>query len=266
VRFYTFETTLGYTLEAAARRGLKYYVLDRPDPLGGFNVEGPMLDTDLRSFVGYFPLPVRHGMTVGELAEMFNQEQHVGANLTVIKMREWHRLNWFDETGLGWVNPSPNLRNLAETTLYPGVGMIEGANISVGRGTDTPFELVGAPWIDAHKLAAYLNKRRIQGVRFLPVDFTPGSNRFAGEVCHGVQLNLVDRDALDSPELGVELADALFRLFPTDFQLDKTLELVGSHSVLAGMRQGRDPRRLAYDWEQNQLQPFRAMRAHYLLY
>lgn len=266
VRFYTFITTLGYTLEAAGRKNLAYFVLDRPNPIGGFNVQGPLLDPNLRSFVAYFPLPVRHGMTLGELAEMFNQEQHLGVKLSVIKMNDWHRLDWFDETGLDWVNPSPNLRNLAETTLYPGVGMIEGANISVGRGTDTPFEVLGAPWMDSNKLAAYLNARRIQGVRFIPDDFTPTSNRFKGEVCHGVQIDLVDRDALDSPELGAELAAALFQLFPKDFQLDKTLPLVGSRAVLDGIRRGRDPRRLAYEWEQNQLQAFRQMRAHYLLY
>jgi uncharacterized protein YbbC (DUF1343 family) len=181
-------------------------------------------------------------------------------------MSNWHRLDWFDQTGLDWVNPSPNLRDLAETTLYPGVGMIEGANVSVGRGTDTPFEVLGAPWVDSNKLAAYLNERRIQGVRFIPADFTPSSSRFKGELCHGVQIDLVDREALDSPELGAELAAALFKLFPKDFQLDKTLPLVGSRAVLDGIRQGRDPRRLAYEWEQNQLQAFRQMRAHYLLY
>jgi uncharacterized protein YbbC (DUF1343 family)/CubicO group peptidase (beta-lactamase class C family) len=265
-RFYTFVTTLGYTLEAAGRKGLAYYVLDRPNPLGGFNVEGPLLDRDLVSFVGYFPLPVRHGMTVGELAQMFKQEEHLGVRLTVIRMQNWQRTDWYDQTGLAWVNPSPNLRNLTETTLYPGIGMIEGANISVGRGTDTPFQLLGAPWIDGQKLAGYLNERRIQGVRFLPIDFKPGANRFAGEVCHGVQIDLVDREALDSPELGVELASALFKLFPQDFHLDETLALVGSRHVLEGIRSGRDPRRLAYEWEQNQLQPFRRLRARYLLY
>jgi uncharacterized protein YbbC (DUF1343 family)/CubicO group peptidase (beta-lactamase class C family) len=266
VRFYTFITTLGYTLEAAGRRNLSYFVLDRPNPIGGFNVEGPLLDGDLRSFVAYFPLPVRHGMTVGELAEMFNQEQHLGVKLTVIKMTDWRRLDWFDETGLDWVNPSPNLRNLTETTLYPGVGMIEGANVSVGRGTDTPFEVVGAPWIDSKKLAAYLNERRIQGVRFIPADFTPASSNFRGQMCHGLQIDLMDREALDSPELGAELAAALFKLFPKDFQLEKTLGLVGSRAVVDGIRQGRDPRRLAYEWEQKQLQAFRQMRSHYLLY
>jgi len=266
VRFYTFETTLGYTLEAAARKGLAYFVLDRPDPLGGFNVEGPLLDADQRSFVGYFPEPVRHGMTVGELAQMFNGQQHLGVKLSVIKMQNWHRTDWFDEIGLAWVNPSPNLRDLTEVTLYPGIGMIEGADISVGRGTDRPFELVGAPWVDGKKLADYLNARRIQGVRFVAADFTPDSSRFKGQLCHGVETNLVDRDALDSPELGVELAAALFKLFPSEFKLDSILPLTGSRAVLDGIRQGRDPRRLAYEWEQNQLQAFRRMRAQYLLY
>lgn len=266
VRFYTFETTLGYTLEAAGRKGLAYFVLDRPDPLGGFNVEGPLLDADQRSFVGYFAEPVREGMTVGELAQMFNGEQHLGVKLKVIKMQSWHRTDWFDETGLDWLNPSPNLRDMTELTLYPGIGMIEGSNISVGRGTDRPFEVVGAPWVNGKKLADYLNARRIQGVRFVAADFTPSSNRFSGQACHGVQINLVDRDALDSPQLGVELSAALFKLFPGDFKLDRTLGLTGSRAVVDGIRQGRDPRRLAYEWEQNQLQAFRRMRAQYLLY
>jgi uncharacterized protein YbbC (DUF1343 family) len=266
VRFYTYITTLGYALEAAGRKGLAFFVLDRPDPLGGFNVEGPVLDAGLRSFVGYYPLPVRHGMTVGELAQMFNQEQHLGAKLTVIKMRDWQRTDWYDETGLAWVNPSPNLRNLTEATLYPGLGMIEGANVSVGRGTDTPFQVLGAPWADGKKLADYLNGRHLQGVRFIPIDFTPASDRFSGQICHGVQVDLVDREALDSPEMGVELAAALFTLFPNDFKLADTLPLIGSPAVLDGIRQGRDPRRLAYEWEQGQLQTFRALRARHLLY
>jgi uncharacterized protein YbbC (DUF1343 family)/CubicO group peptidase (beta-lactamase class C family) len=266
VRFYTFTTTLGYALEAAGRKSLAFYVLDRPDPLGGFNVEGPLLDPALRSFVDYFTLPVRHGMTVGELAQMFNQEEHLGVKLTVVKMRGWRRTDWYDETGLPWVNPSPNLRNLTEAALYPGLGMIEGANVSVGRGTDTPFEAVGAPWADGKKLADYLNTRHIQGVRFVPADFTPASGPFTGQLCHGVQIDLVDREALDSPEMGVEVAAALFTLFPGDFKLADTLPLIGSQAVVDGIRQGRDPRRLAYDWEQGQLQAFRALRARYLLY
>jgi uncharacterized protein YbbC (DUF1343 family)/CubicO group peptidase (beta-lactamase class C family) len=265
VRFYTFITTLGYTMEAASKSHLAFYVLDRPDPLGGSIVEGPILDSDLRSFVGYFPLPIRYGMTVGELAGMYNDQEHLGVNLHVIKMQGWERTDWYDETGLKWKNPSPNLRSLTEAVLYPGVAMVEGANVSVGRGTDTPFELLGAPWINGKWLAVYLNSRDIQGVRFLPVDFTPQSNKFAGDVCHGVQIFLVDRQALDAPELGVELASALYRLFPKSFDLDKTLPLIGSRWVVDDIRSNLDPNRIEYLW-QDPLMNFRKLRAKYLLY
>jgi len=265
VRFYTYVTTLGYAMEAAAKKGVAVYVLDRPNPINGFSIEGPVLDKDLTSFVAYFPMPVRHGMTVGELAEMFNRENHLGVKLHVIKMRGWERTDWYDETGLPWVKPSPNLRTLTEATLYPGVAMVEGANVSVGRGTDTPFELLGAPWIESRKLAAHLNERKIQGVRFLPVEFTPRSGPFKGQVCHGISLVLLDRQALNSPELGVELVAALYRLFPQDFQIDKTLALVGARGVLAAIKKGHDPgaiMRRSYEARE----PFRRMREKYLLY
>ncbi len=265
VRYYTFLTTLHYILEAGAKYHIPVYVLDRPDPINGDVVQGPILDHDLISFVGCFPMPVRNGMTVGELAGMFNSEDHLAAELHVIKMQGWSRTDWFDETGLAWVNPSPNLRNLTETILYPGVGMIEYANISVGRGTDTPFELVGAPWVDARKLAGFLNARRIQGVRFIPTDFTPSSAKFKGELCHGVSIQVLNRQSLDSPELGVEIASALVKLFPGQFQLDKTIKLVGSRMVLSAIKAGRDPRSIALEWEAD-LYPFREMRRKYLLY
>jgi len=265
-RFYTYITTLGYTLEAAARKHLAFYVLDRPNPIGGYLVEGPVADHDLLSFVAYFRLPVRHGMTVGELAQMFNAENRLGVQLHVIKMKDWRRTDWYDETGLPWINPSPNIRNMTEATLYPGVAMVESANVSVGRGTDTPFQVLGAPWIDARRLATYLNERRIQGVRFLPVDFTPRENRFASTVCHGVQINVMDRQALDAAELGVELAAGLYQLSTKDFELDKTLPLIASRSVLESIRNGRDPRRIAYLWQQGDLEQFRKLRAKYLLY
>lgn len=265
VRFYTYITTLGYAMEAAAKKGIAVYVLDRPNPLNGLSVEGPVLDKDLLSFVGYFPLPVRHGITVGELAEMFNGEKGLGAKLHVVKMRGWQRTDWFDETGLEWVNPSPNLRTLTEAVLYPGVAMVEGANVSVGRGTDTPFDVLGAPWIDAKKLAAYLNARGIQGARFVPVDFTPRGDRFAGQVCHGVSILLLDRQALDAPELGVEIAAGLYQLFPKDFQIEKTLPLVGARWVLEAIKAGQDPHLIALHW-QDALERFRKLRAKYLLY
>jgi uncharacterized protein YbbC (DUF1343 family)/CubicO group peptidase (beta-lactamase class C family) len=265
VRFYTYITTMAYGMEEASKLHLAFYVLDRPDPIGGSIVEGPILDPDMRSFVGYFPMPIRYGMTMGELAEMFNGEEHLGVNLHVIKMQGWERTDWYDETGLTWRNPSPNLRSLNETILYPGVGMIERGNVSVGRGTDTPFEVVGAPWIDAKWLAVYLNSRDIQGVRFLPVDFTPNSSKFAGEVCHGVQIYLVDRQALNAVELGVELDSALYQLFPKQFQLDPTLRLIGSKTVLKDIHDNVDPKRIEYLW-QAPLMNFRKMRSKYLLY
>jgi uncharacterized protein YbbC (DUF1343 family) len=239
--------------------------LDRPDPINGDEVEGPVLDNDLRSFVAYFPLPIRHGMTVGELAGMFNSENHLGAKLHVIKMQGWQRTDWYDETGLPWTNPSPNLRNPTEEVLYPGVAMVEGANVSVGRGTDTPFEFLGAPWMDSRNLSSYLNARGIQGVRFLPVDFKPSSSSFAGQVCHGVQILLIDRQALDPTELGVELAAALGKLYPNVFQLEKTLPLIGARWVLKAIAAGEDPRRIVFEW-QDPLEHFRALRSKYLLY
>jgi uncharacterized protein YbbC (DUF1343 family) len=178
VRFYTYVTTMAYAMEASAKKGIAFYVLDRPNPITGSLVQGPLMDKDLRSFVGYFPMPVRHGMTMGELASMFNKENGIGVKLEIFKMRGYQRTDWYDETGLLWVNPSPNLRTLTEATLYPGVAMVEGANISVGRGTETPFELLGAPWVKAKELAGYLNRRKTQGVRFIPVDFIPKSSRF----------------------------------------------------------------------------------------
>jgi len=172
---------------------------------------------------------------------------------------------WYDETGLQWVNPSPNLHSLTEAILYSGVGLVEGANVSVGRGTDTPFELLGAPWINGMELAVYLNSRRIRGVQFIPVDFTPGDSLFKNRLCHGVRIILSDRNALDSPALGIEIASALYRLYPNDFQIDKILDLIGSHQVLNAIKDGRDPNSIALQW-QAQLEQFRNLRSKYLLY
>jgi uncharacterized protein YbbC (DUF1343 family)/CubicO group peptidase (beta-lactamase class C family) len=264
-RFYTYITTMAYAMEEAAKKGIPFYVLDRPNPVNGVAVEGPMLDPDQVSFVGYMPMPVRHGMTVGELATMFNRERNISARLHVVKMQGWVRSDWFDETGIEWVNPSPNLRSLTAAALYPGVAMIEGANVSVGRGTDTPFELVGAPWIRGKKLAELLNARRIQGVRFVPVKFTPRSGPFQGKVCEGVNILLLDRNALDAAALGVGLAAALYQLFPDEFDLDKTLRLVGARWVLEAIKAGEHPARIVYLW-QEALEEFRLRRALYLLY
>ena len=264
-RFYTYITTLAYVMEAAAERNIPVYVLDRPNPLGGLLVEGPRLEESQLSFVGYFPLPVRHGMTVGELARLFNAENEIGCDLRVIPMEGWRRTLWFDQTGLRWVNPSPNIRNLRQAVLYPGVALLEGANVSVGRGTDTPFELFGAPWINDIELAAYLNSRRIPGVNFIPIRFTPRSGRYRDEECQGVNLVLLDRQELNSPQMGVELLSALRELYPEQFELDRTLRLVGSSAVIEGVREGRDPRLLQIEW-QEELDRFRKLREPYLLY
>jgi uncharacterized protein YbbC (DUF1343 family)/CubicO group peptidase (beta-lactamase class C family) len=264
-RFYTYLTTLGYALEAAAEKGKEIYVLDRPNPITGLAVQGPVLDPRLKSFAGYFPMPVRYGMTIGEAARMFNAENRIGAILHVVKMQGYQRADWFDETGLMWVNPSPNLRTLAQATLYPGVALVEGANVSVGRGTGTPFELVGAPWVHARDLASYLNKRRIQGVRFVPVQFSPAGHQYENQTCQGVQVVLLDRQALDSPAMGVEIAGALFQLYPKTFHLDKTLHSLGSPEVLKSLKEGKDPQWIFLRW-QAPLQEFCELRAKYLLY
>ncbi len=264
-RFYTYISTMGYAMEASAKKGISFYILDRPNPISASLIQGPILDRDLKSFTGYFPLPVRHGMTVGELATLFNAEMNIGVKLHVIKMRGYERTHWYDETGLQWLGPSPNLRTVTEAILYPGVAMVESSNVSVGRGTTTPFELVGAPWINGEELASYLNNRGMQGVRFTPVDFTPGSSSFKNQLCHGIQIALLDRQVLDSPALGIEIASALYRFYPKDFQLDKTLGLIGSRQVLLAIKEGRDPKSIVQDW-QGPLGQFCELRSKYLLY
>jgi uncharacterized protein YbbC (DUF1343 family) len=264
-RFFTYMTTMAYAMEAAAKKGIAFYVLDRPNPITGLLVQGPIMDQEFKSFTGYYPLPARHGMTVGELAEMFNVENRIGAKLQVIKMEGYRRGDWYDETGLLWVSPSPNLRTITEAILYPGVAMVEAANVSVGRGTDSPFELVGAPWIRAKELTAYLNNRQIQGIRFMPADFIPKSSCFKNRLCEGVQIVLVDRQALDSPALGVEIASALYRLYPREFQLYKTSGLIGSREVLRAIQEGQDPNAIVQKW-QGPLEQFCKLRSKYLLY
>ena len=264
-RFYTYEATTGYFLEAAAKAGIEVIILDRPNPITGSFVQGPVSDEGQEKFTNYFPEPLRHGMTLGELAKMTNAERHTGAQLTVVPLEGWQRGDWFDSTGLSWVNTSPNLRSLTEATLYPGVGMIEGTNVSVGRGTDTPFEVVGAPWIKGREIAAYLNARAIQSVRFVPITFTPTASNFAGERCEGVNVIVTDRNTLDSPELGTELASALYKLYANDFKIERMADLLVNQAVFDGIKSGEDPRRIAQDW-QERLDEFVRMREKYLLY
>jgi uncharacterized protein YbbC (DUF1343 family)/CubicO group peptidase (beta-lactamase class C family) len=265
VRCYTYEATVGYFLESAAKAGIPLYVLDRPNPINGNYIQGAVSDPQISTFTDYHPVPMRHAMTIGELAELYNTERHIGAKLTVIKMEGWQRGDWYDETGLLWVNPSPNLRNLTEATLYPGVVLVEGTNVSVGRGTDTPFEVVGAPWIKPKDFADYLNGRMIQGVRFVPVTFTPKDSIYKGLPCGGVNIIVTDRDFFDAAELGMELGSALVKLYPNDYKIDKMIELLGNQQVFNRLKSGKDPRRIEQD-VQEEIQRFVEVRKKYLLY
>ena len=264
-RYYTYETTLGYFLEGAAKAGIELIVLDRPDPATGSLVQGPVSDPGRENFTDYWTVPVRPGMTMGELAKMFNAERSINAKLTVVPMDGWQRGDWFDSTGLVWVNPSPNLRSVTEAALYPGVAIIEGTNVSVGRGTDTPFEVLAAPWMKSKELAAYLNARGIAGIRFVPVTFTPSSSNYAGQKCEGVSFVVTDRNGFDAPELGIELAAALRKLYSADFKIERISELLMNQSVYDALVAGQDPRRIAQDW-QDDLQKFVKVREKYLIY
>ncbi len=263
VRFYTYESTMLYAMEAAAGAGLPFYVLDRPDPITGTHVEGPMLDPDKLSFTGSYPLPLRHGMTIGELAKFLNGEKQLGANLQVIEMKGWNRSDWFDATGLPWVNPSPNIRNLKEALLYPGVAMLEGStNYSVGRGTTAPFEQIGADWIHARDLARYLTAREIPGVRVETAQFTPVSSNFKGKTIEGVRLAVTDRDVFSSSRLGLELAAALKTLYPKEIALDSSKNLIGNGGVMHALALGTD----AVPAANAGIPRFLELRQKYLLY
>jgi uncharacterized protein YbbC (DUF1343 family)/CubicO group peptidase (beta-lactamase class C family) len=264
-RFYTYMTTMAYVLEEAAKRGIAVTVLDRPNPIGGVQIEGPMLDPGAIAFTSYFSMPIRHSLTLGELARLFNAENKINANVTVVPMRGWDRDRWFDETGLPWINPSPNMRNLLQATVYPGIGAIEGTNISVGRGTDTPFEQIGAPWVDGVQLAEALNARAIPGIRFYPVRFMPLSSKYAKEECQGVFLVVTDRAALRPVRLGIEVAAMLHKLYGAKYELESAERLVGSKEALTRVRAGEDPVAIAASWSAGEAR-WRLLRAKYLLY
>ena len=265
VRFYTYISTLGYLLEEAAKVKLPVFVLDRPNPIGGIDVDGPIADSDKLSFTSYHTIPTRHGLTIGELAQLFNRQRKIGADVRVIKMEGWRRSMWFDETNLNWINPSPNMRSLTEATLYPGVGLLETTNVSVGRGTDTPFELVGAPWIQGDKLADYLNQRGIPGVRFVPLRFTPKASVFKDLECGGVNIIVTDRTAFRPLLAGIEMALALRKLYPNDWKVDSYLRLLVNADTLERVKRGESAREIVASWNAG-LQEFRKARAEILLY
>jgi len=264
-RFYTYITTMGYAMEEAAARGIRFIVLDRPNPITGQDVEGPVADPEALSFTAYHPIPIRHGMTVGELARLFNAERKVGADLHVVKMEGWKREYWFDQTGQEWVNPSPNMRSLTAAALYPGIALLETTNVSVGRGTDRPFELFGAPWMDGRRVAEELNRRGIPGVRFVPIRFTPRASLFAGEECGGVAIIITERAAVRPVRLGIEIAVVLHRLYPEVWQSDAFGRLLAHRRTLELLKSGADADAIERAW-QDGLKAFRQVRQRYLLY
>jgi uncharacterized protein YbbC (DUF1343 family)/CubicO group peptidase (beta-lactamase class C family) len=264
-RFYTYTATLGNVMEEAATTKLPVFVLDRPNPINGLDVEGPVADRDKFSFTAYYAIPVRYGMTIGELARFFNEERHLGADLRVIQIENWRRSMWFDATGLTWINPSPNMRSLTQATLYPGVGLLETTNVSVGRGTDTPFEVLGAPWMEGAKLASYLNARRIPGARFVAVRFKPTASVFKNEDCSGINIIITDRARFQSVVTGIEIAVALHSLFPSDWKVDSYLRLLVNSDTLDRLKRGETAEELIRAWTPG-LETFRRQRAHALLY
>jgi uncharacterized protein YbbC (DUF1343 family) len=264
-RFYTYISTLQHVLEEAAKAGKPVFVLDRPNPINGVEVEGPLADADKLSFVATHTLPVRHGMTIGELALMFNQEQRIGADVRVVKMENWQRAHWFDQLNQTWVNPSPNMRSLTQATLYPGVALLEYTNLSVGRGTDTPFERVGAPYIDGRALALHLNARGLAGVRFVPVRFKPASSVFKEEWCGGVNIVITDRAKFRPVRLGLELAAALRQLYPQEWKPQRLLALLVNAPAHDAVLRGVEPSAIEAAAEAG-VESFRRRREAFLLY
>jgi uncharacterized protein YbbC (DUF1343 family) len=264
-RFYTYITTMAYCMEEAAKAKIPFYVLDRPNPIGGLSVEGPMLDEDRTSFVGYMPLPVRHGMTVGELARYFNAEKRIGADLHVVELKGWRRSHYFFDTGLLWVNPSPNMRSLVAALFYPGVCLLEQTNVSVGRGTDRPFELVGAPWIEPRRFAAALDLAQVPGVKYVPLYFTPTAGTHQGSKCGGVSIVLIEPGKVDSVLLGLTMASVLNGLYPGEFKIDSMLDLLGNVEALKMLKAGRPPAEVLTSGDSD-LREFLVKRQKILLY
>jgi uncharacterized protein YbbC (DUF1343 family)/CubicO group peptidase (beta-lactamase class C family) len=264
-RFYTYLASMGYVLEEAAKANVKVFVLDRPNPIRADVWEGPPADGDALSFVAYHTTSIRTGMTIGELATLYNAEKKLGADLTVVKMKGYARDLWYDETGLTWVNPSPNLRSVTQAALYPGIGILETTNLSVGRGTDSPFEVFGAPWMDGPRVAATLNARGIAGVRLTPVRFTPASSVFKGEECSGVRITLVDRNALNAVALGIHVATALRDLHPKEWSAGKLNRLLVNRAALARFSRGETTGEITGAWAAGSME-FEKRRATFLLY
>jgi uncharacterized protein YbbC (DUF1343 family) len=265
LRYYTYITTLALAMDAARENGLRFVVLDRPNPIGGVAVDGPLLEPASKSFIGHHRLPVRHGLTVGELARLYKGEFTPGCDLVVVPMENWRRGMRWAETGLPWVNPSPNIRSPLQAELYAGIGLLEGANLSVGRGTPAPFERFGAPWIDGERLARELRRRDIPGVGFTPIVFTPTASVYQGQQCGGVRVRPVDRDAFQGTRMAIEVLDALNRLYPGKVKLADTHRWFGTRRIPAAIAAGRSPASIVESYQAD-METFRRLREPYLLY
>ena len=266
VRFYTYITTMAVCMEEAKKAGIEFIVLDRPNMNNGIDVDGCVLDEELRGgFASYYPIPVRHGLTVGELAKLFNDHFKIGCKLEVVKMEGWKREMYYDDTGLPWINPSPNIRNVTQVILYPGVALTEAANVSVGRGTYAPFEVIGAPYIDGKKLADELNGRKLPGLRFEPISFVPDSTKFKGEKCGGVRIHLEHRDLLNVIPAGMNIVEALYKLYPNEYKIEANDGLIGSKSVPEKIKKGVPLAEIMKEW-QPKIDEFKKIREKYLLY
>src|SRR6266566_4204107 len=265
VRFYTYTTTMAYCMEEAAKRNIAFYVLDRPNPIGGEIVEGPMLDADKTAFVGYFPIPVRYGLTIGELAQFFNSENHINADLHVIAMKNWHRNYFFESTGLRWIPPSPNLRTMKGSIAYPGLEILQNAGVSVGRGTEAPFEEFGAPWIDGEKVAAALDTIHLPGLRFVAQPFIPVSGLYAGRRCGGVAIRIVDRAAVRAMRMGLEIAILLEKMYPENFDASKSIALLGNAETVQKLKDGVPAADIVISW-QPAVTEYDKTRRRYFLY
>lgn len=265
VRFYTYTVTMGYCMEEAAKRNIAFYVLDRPNPIGGEAIEGPILDPDKTSFVAYTTLPVRYGLTIGELARYFNTENHINADLRVIAMKNWHRNYFYESTGIRWVPPSPNLRTLKGSIVYPGLEILQNSGVSVGRGTETPFEQFGAPWMDGGAVAAALNAKNLPGLRFVNQPFIPVSGLYQGRRCGGVGVRIAERGAVRSMRMGLEIATLLQKLYPENFDTSKMVTLLGSADTVEKLKTGVAPGEIIASWQPG-LADFDKTRRKYFLY
>lgn len=265
VRFYTYTVTMAYCMEEAAKRNIAFFVLDRPNPMGGDIVEGPMLDPDKTNFVAYFPLPVRYGLTIGELAQFFNAENHIGADLHVVAMKNWHRNYFFESTGMRWIPPSPALRTVKGSLLYPGIEILQSPGVSVGRGTQAPFEEFGAPWLNGDEVAAALNERHLPGLHFAPQSFIPIGGPYSGQRCGGVSIRITDRFAVRSMRMGLEIAAILQKLYPKEFDASKLLGLTGNADTVQQLQSGVAPEKIVASWSES-LAAFDQVRRKYFLY